>query len=220
MKVVDQRADIYAFGAVLFEMLSGKRLHRGETTTEVLASVIKEEPQWDTVPVEVRRLLRRCLENDPHKRLRHIGDVIALVDDVPSAPVAVERPVPRKWAWVAGPSVGCCYTMMHYGPWFPDPLCRELRWRLPIIARYPLRSPNFWSNDSTEKQTLNSYSQIPSRIPSGRADTLVRAGRLRPAQVGQGRLRSRERSRGPPYQRGSSAKFVIVFAEYLGGLPP
>ena len=84
-KVVDQRADIYAFGAVLYEMLTGKRLHRGETTTEVLASVIKEEPQWDKVPAQVQKLLRRCLEKDPQKRLRHIGDVMALVDDAPVA---------------------------------------------------------------------------------------------------------------------------------------
>ena len=80
-KVVDQRADIYAFGAVLYEMVTGKRLHDGETTTEVLASVIKEDPNWDRVPPQLHRLLRRCLEKDPQKRLRHIGDVMALVDE-------------------------------------------------------------------------------------------------------------------------------------------
>src|SRR5712691_8958492 len=56
-KPVDQRADIYSFGVVLYEMLTSKRLHRGETTTEILASVIKEQPQWETVPAQVRRLL-------------------------------------------------------------------------------------------------------------------------------------------------------------------
>jgi predicted Ser/Thr protein kinase len=99
-KPVDHRADIYAFGLVLYEMLTGKRLHQGETTTEVLASVIKEEPQWDQVPAQMRRLLRRCLEKDPQKRLRHIGDVMALVDDaaVPiSAPATVQ---PRRRFWV------------------------------------------------------------------------------------------------------------------------
>lgn len=82
-KPVDKRADIYAFGAVLYEMLTGKRLHQGGCTTEVLASVMKEEPGWDAVPPQVRRLLQRCLEKDPQKRLRHIGDVMALVDEGP-----------------------------------------------------------------------------------------------------------------------------------------
>ena len=81
-KPVDQRADIWAFGVVLFEMVTGKPLFEGESTTEILASVIKEEPQWERAPVEVRRLLRRCLEKDPQKRLRHIGDAMALWDAV------------------------------------------------------------------------------------------------------------------------------------------
>jgi len=100
-KVVDQRADIYAFGAVLYEMVTGQRLHRGETTTEVLASVIKEEPQWDKVPVQVQKLLRRCLEKDPQKRLRHIGDVMSLAEEAPPGAVRVSAPARRTWVWVA-----------------------------------------------------------------------------------------------------------------------
>ena len=97
-KPVDKRADIYAFGVVLYEMLTGKRLHKGETITEVLASVMKEEPRWDSVPSQVRRLLQRCLEKDPQKRLRHIGDVMALVDD---APIGLQPPVARRnWVWL------------------------------------------------------------------------------------------------------------------------
>ena len=91
-KSVDQRADIYAFGAVLYEMLTGTRLHDGETTTEVLASVIKEEPRWERVPEPVQLLLRRCLEKDPQKRLRHIGDVMALVNDSPRSGATVVTP--------------------------------------------------------------------------------------------------------------------------------
>jgi eukaryotic-like serine/threonine-protein kinase len=93
---VDQRSDIWSFGVVLYEMVSGKRLFAGETTTDVLASVLKEEPRWERVPAQVQRLLKRCLEKDPHKRLRHIGDALALVDERP----AVAPQVRRGWpAW-------------------------------------------------------------------------------------------------------------------------
>src|SRR5438067_12519149 len=99
-KPVDHRADIYAFGLVLYEMLTGERLHRGDTTTEVLASVIREEPHWDKVPARVQRLLRRCLEKDPQNRLRHIGDVMALVDEARAAPMPAPtsvQPLRRSW---------------------------------------------------------------------------------------------------------------------------
>ena len=101
-KPVDQRADIYAFGVVLYEMATGRRLHQGESTTEVLASVIKEEPQWQHVPAQVQRLLRRCLEKDPQKRLRHIGDVMALVDDETASPAAAPpKAESKRWLWPA-----------------------------------------------------------------------------------------------------------------------
>jgi eukaryotic-like serine/threonine-protein kinase len=104
-KLVDHRADIYAFGVVLYEMFTGQRLHHGESTTEVLASVIKEEPQWDNVPVQVRKMLRWCLEKDPQKRLRHIANVMALVEEVPSRAgvqsAAGLQPERRRWLWTA-----------------------------------------------------------------------------------------------------------------------
>jgi serine/threonine-protein kinase len=98
-KPVDHRTDIYAFGLVLYEMVTGRQLHDGETTTEVLASVMKDEPQWDRIPAQVRRLLRRCMEKDPQKRLRHIGDVMALVDDTATPGSAPATPA-RKPRWV------------------------------------------------------------------------------------------------------------------------
>jgi eukaryotic-like serine/threonine-protein kinase len=101
-KPVDQRSDIYAFGLVLYEMVTGKRLHDGESTTEVLASVIKEEPPWEKVPPQIERLLRRCLAKDPQKRLRHIGDVMLLVDPVQAAPTADRAQaegVRHGWLW-------------------------------------------------------------------------------------------------------------------------
>jgi len=77
-KAVDKRADIWAFGVVLYEMLTGKAAFRGETTTDLLAAVVTREPEWQALPRElspaIRRLLRRCLEKDVRLRLRDIGE--------------------------------------------------------------------------------------------------------------------------------------------------
>src|ERR1041385_5302597 len=77
-KVVDKRSDIWAFGCVLFEMLTGKQSFSGETLTDILASVVRAEPDWNSLPAStpevVRRLLRRCLTKDPKQRLRDIGE--------------------------------------------------------------------------------------------------------------------------------------------------
>src|ERR1700691_592015 len=78
-KVVDKRADIWAFGVVLYEMLAGKRLFEGDTVSETLAAVLKEQPDLNRVPAKVRPLLRRCLEKDSTKRLRDIGDAMLCV---------------------------------------------------------------------------------------------------------------------------------------------
>ncbi len=87
-RTVDKRADIWAFGCVLYEILTGKQLFQGEDLTEILASVVKEKPDLSAVPANVRRLLERCLEKDPRKRLRDIGDMELLLED-PSVPASL-----------------------------------------------------------------------------------------------------------------------------------
>jgi serine/threonine-protein kinase len=90
-KAVDRRADIWAFGVVLYEMLSGRRAFEGDEVTDVLASVLRNEPDWSAVPestpASVHRLLRRCLEKDPRKRLSAIGDARLELDE-PEPPTA------------------------------------------------------------------------------------------------------------------------------------
>ncbi len=77
-RAVDKRADIWSFGVVLYEMLTGKRLFAGETITDVLAAVLRHDPDWNALPsvtpAPLKGLLRRCLERDPRKRMRDIGE--------------------------------------------------------------------------------------------------------------------------------------------------
>jgi eukaryotic-like serine/threonine-protein kinase len=82
-KTVDKRADIWAFGVVLYELLSGERLFNGGDVSEIIAAVIKEEPKFDFVPREVRRLLAKCLAKDSKQRLRDIGDAWDLIEEAP-----------------------------------------------------------------------------------------------------------------------------------------
>ena len=100
-KAVDKRADIWAFGVVLYEMLTGKRPFRGEGITEILAAVIKEEPAWSAVPVNLRPLLQRCLEKNPAHRLRDIGDAMCLVDLAPVEAPPVHSQSRPIWLWAA-----------------------------------------------------------------------------------------------------------------------
>jgi len=111
-KTMDRRADIWAFGCVLYEMLTGRQAFTGETVTDTLASIIKEEPDWSSLPaatpMRVRVLLQRCLQKDPRLRLRDIGDArISLDEVIAGAPdptvtgrAAISAPLwPRALPW-------------------------------------------------------------------------------------------------------------------------
>jgi serine/threonine-protein kinase len=91
-KPVDKRSDIWAFGVVVYEMLTGKRLFRGETVSDTLAAVLREPVDWTPLPAStprnVRGLLERCLERDPKERLRDIGEARVVLEH-PSSPGSV-----------------------------------------------------------------------------------------------------------------------------------
>ena len=96
---VDKRADIWAFGVVAYEMLTGRRLFEGQTISDTLAAVLRADLDWSAlpgdVPANVRALLRRCLERDPKRRLRDIGDARLLLEDVTAEPAAAAPATPK-----------------------------------------------------------------------------------------------------------------------------
>jgi serine/threonine protein kinase/Tol biopolymer transport system component len=101
-KVADRRADVWAFGVVLIEMLTGRQVFTGETAPEVMASVMKEEPDWTrlppNLPASIQRLLRRALEKDPKKRLSSMSDVRLELNDSDATPmVPVSASGGRTW---------------------------------------------------------------------------------------------------------------------------
>ena len=88
-KAVDKRTDIWAFGCVLYEMLTGKKAFGGdasdETVSDVIASILTREPFWDSLPRQtsssLRRLLNRCLQKDPNSRFHHVADIRLYIED-------------------------------------------------------------------------------------------------------------------------------------------
>ncbi|MEO8678464.1 MAG: protein kinase [Vicinamibacterales bacterium] len=105
-KAVDRRADIWAFGVVLFEMITGHRAFAGAETSDVLAAVLRAEPEWTRLPVDtpapIRTMLRRCLQKDAKKRLADAADARLEIDEVLAPPTgdATTTPVPsasRRW---------------------------------------------------------------------------------------------------------------------------
>jgi eukaryotic-like serine/threonine-protein kinase len=104
-KAVDRRSDIWAFGCVLYEMLTGQRGFKGETASDMLAAVLRAEPDWNALPastpVAIQKLLRRCLEKDLKRRLQAIGEARFTIDETLSGATEAggihEAPLQKKW---------------------------------------------------------------------------------------------------------------------------
>ena len=114
-QLLDKRTDIWAFGCLLYEMLSGRRAFEGDTSSDAMAAVLEREPNWSalpaTTPQSIRTLIERCLEKDLKLRLRDIGDARLDIDRAIAMPsgVPAERAADRRrrlWPWVLFGALG------------------------------------------------------------------------------------------------------------------
>jgi serine/threonine-protein kinase len=146
-KPADRRADIWAFGVVLYEMLTGKQLFTGETVSETLAHVITQPPNLDSLPAgtprRVRKLLERCLTRDPKLRLQAMGEARIILDDVIANPAvdsetaaasagqmpAVQQPLwQRALPWAVAGAAIVAAIVIAWAPWRPAPVA-------PLVSR-------------------------------------------------------------------------------------
>ncbi len=184
---VDRRADIWAFGVVLWEMLTGRKLFEGDTVSDVLASVLKEAPSLDELPPEapafLRRLVGRCLDKDSKTRLRDIGEArIALArpeEDRLPADVLAAKPETGPWRrrlpWlVVGPAIAAALTLavLLFGRTAPEPQVIRFETPPPENGRFHLAPDNPGPVAVSPDGTMLAYS---GRTADGVVQLWVRA---------------------------------------------
>jgi serine/threonine protein kinase/dipeptidyl aminopeptidase/acylaminoacyl peptidase len=135
-KAVDKRTDIWAFGCVLYELLTGKQAFHGDDITDILAAVVRAEPDWQALPaatpVQVRALLRRCLQKDKALRFRDTGDARIEIQEALTTPptaeqVTVQRKTRERLAWAAAAALALIAVAFAIGyvlrtPKLPQPM--------------------------------------------------------------------------------------------------
>jgi len=148
-KAADKRSDIWSFGVIVYEMLTGKRLFQGESAVEILGGVLNQEPDITAAPVRVHKLLRWCLEKDRKKRLASISDARRLMEESETATVIAAAPKSRlglaAWA-VAGlflvTTLGVSFVHLREAP----PVAQSLRYQISTpgseSAQFPALSPD------------------------------------------------------------------------------
>jgi len=140
-KKIDKRADIWAFGCVVYEMLTGRRAFEGLHLTEFLVAVMTQEPDWAALPAStpprITELLRRCLKKDPRERLRDIGDARIELEDALKAPRLGNRRVRKAPVARASARKFEFDALLSYGPTDAD-------WAIKLKAALEERGLNIW----------------------------------------------------------------------------
>ena len=174
---VDRRADLWAFGVILFEMLSGQRLFDGGTVSDTLASVLKSDPDWSLLPTEtpipIRRLLRRCLEKDRRERLDSAADARLEIQEAlttppseamnPAAPLPPARTTRLPWAIAAATSVAAVALLL---AWISAR-------RVPVVVDQPLMEFDITAPEGTTFGPPRSSFRSVAVSPDGRQLALV-----------------------------------------------
>jgi Tol biopolymer transport system component len=118
-KPVDKRADIWAFGVVLWEMITGLQPFQGDTVTDVLARILERDPEWNvlqaSIPPSLRRLLHRCLDKDPRQRLHDIADARLEIEEARAgSPAEVQHPAhePSRWRAIRMAMAACAGVVL------------------------------------------------------------------------------------------------------------
>src|SRR5579859_197240 len=219
-KAVDRRTDIWAFGCVLYEILTGKPTFEGETVSDVLAAVIMRDPDWSAVPqstpVAIQRLVRRCLIKDPKQRLRDIGEARIAIEETLNgtefvAAVSDRRtdekigdhrsPLRRALPWVVAGLTTVAMLIALYAYW------RTARFGWPAPVELSLNLPSTQQLFTTDG---------PAMVLSPDGSRIAYAVETSPG-IGQIYVRELDKAEGAPLQGAEgSAPFFSPDGQWIG----
>jgi serine/threonine-protein kinase len=181
-KDVDRRTDIFAFGAVLYEMLTGHQAFGGEDVSDILSRVLQREPDWTllpaNVPPRIRELLKLCLQKEAKKRRRDAGDVLIDISQVLKSPETAATPKVTRtfpWSWAAAAVLAVALGISLWAPWRTEPLKPLVRLEVDLGADVALpadagQNSVILSPDGTRLVYIASVARAPSRLYTRQLD--------------------------------------------------
>ena len=200
-KPVDARSDIFSFGAVLYEMLTGRRAFRGDTKLSILSAILKEGPEPASsvrkeIPQELERIITRCLRKNPERRFQHMDDLKVALEEVKeesdsgAAALKAAAPPRRRWVWAALLPVLLVAGFFAWRMWWPpqpeEPLRAVELVTVPGVKSSPSFSPDgdhvAFAWNGPKQDNFDIYVQQIGAGPPLRLTT-DSAHRLRPGMV-------------------------------------